>query len=59
MRSNKNKVLNNEDLDAIENALRGFQEPEPMLSAFYTLSRLSPWPWVKQTWVQILALATV
>jgi len=59
MRSNKNKVLNNEDLDAIDNALRGFQEPGPMLSAFYTLSRLSPWPWVEQTWVQMLALATV
>ena len=52
-------MLNNEDLDAVDNALRGFQEPGPMLSAFYTLSRLSPWPWVEQTWVQMLALATV
>lgn len=58
MRSSNNKILNNEDVDDIENAPNGFQEPGPMLGTFYTLSHLSPWPWIKQTWVQMLALAT-
>lgn len=58
MRGSNNTILNNEDVGGIENALNGFQEAGPMLGTFYTLSHLSPRPWIKQTWVQMLALAT-